>query len=409
MKNFVRLASVFLAFLVTVAAARRAGAAVVWTATFESNKSGDVCSSAATTAEFKPGINEKNGARINAEVLAAAAHSGTLGCQITVHPDDLLPPYNQDRVDIQHPSTLTDEGKDSYLSGWYMMPTDAQMRNEFGFYETNKSFANAMDIWVAPKTGGGTTINFAIGFLPDKATWTADFKAGVWHQVGIHVHWSQTATTGYVDMWLDGVQTVTMLKGKTKPNADTLFYQTGLHRKLPMSFTDTIVFDDFYEGDALADMHLMAPGAGGDGGVTPTDGGATGAAGASGASGASGAGGATGAAGAAGTAGATGAAGSTTSGAAGASTTGAAGSTTSGAAGASTTGAAGSTTSGAAGASTTGAAGSTTSGAAGARGGGSSGSGCSYAASKGDAPPILIVAGFASLLIARRRRGRGRP
>jgi hypothetical protein len=405
MKNFVRSASVFLTFLCAVAAARRAGAAVVWTATFESNKSGDVCSSAAANAEFKPGINEKNGARINAEVLAAAAHSGTLGCQITVHPDDLLPPYNQNRVDIQHPSTLTDEGKDSYLSGWYMMPTDAQMRNEFGFYETNKSFANAMDIWVAPKTGGGTTINFAIGFLPDKASWTADFKAGVWHQVGIHVHWSQTATIGYADMWLDGVQTVTMLKGKTKPNADTLFYQTGLHRKLPMSVIDTIVFDDFYEGDALADMHLIAPGAGGDGGVTPIDGGATGAAGGAGTAGS---GGATGSAGAAGTAGATGAAGSTTSGAAGASTTGAAGSTTSGAAGASTTGAAGATTSGAAGASTTGAAGSTTSGAAGAKGGGSSGSGCSYAAPKGDSAPLLIVAGFASLLIARRRRGRER-
>jgi MYXO-CTERM domain-containing protein len=308
MKNTSRFS--WFVVVVVVALAAPARAAVVWTATFESNKSGDVCSSGGATAEFKPGINEKNGTRINAQVLAAAAHSGTLGCQITVHPDDLLPPYNQDRVDIQHPSTLTDEGKDSYLSGWYMMPADAQMRNEFGFYETNKSFANAMDIWVAPKTGGGTTINFAIGFLPDKASWTADFKAGVWHQVGIHVHWSQTATVGYVDLWLDGVKTVTMLKGKTKPNGDTLFYQTGLHRKLPMNVTDTIVFDDFYEGDAEADMHIAPPGSGTDGGAAGA-GGATGTAGSTGSAGSTGTAGATGAAGSTGSAGSTGTAGET--------------------------------------------------------------------------------------------------
>jgi hypothetical protein len=389
MKNFVRSGSVLLAFLSSAMIAGRARAAVVWTATFESNKSGDVCSSAAATAEFKPGINEKNGTRINAEVLPVAAHSGTLGCQITVHPDDLLPPYNQDRVDIQHPSTLTDEGKDSYLSGWYMMPADAQMRNEFGFYETNKSFANAMDIWVAPKTGGGTTINFAIGFLPDKASWTADFKAGVWHQVGIHVHWSQTATVGYVDMWLDGVQTVTKLMGKTKPNADTLFYQTGLHRKLPMNVVDTIVFDDFYEGDAEADMHIMTPGAGGG-----SDGGA----------------GATGAAGNAG--GATGAAGSGSSDTAGSGATGAAGSTATGTAGSGTNGAAGSDSTGAAG-SATGAAGSASTGAAGAASTGAAGShaaksgGCAVAG--GSARGALAFAALTMLgaLVRRRRGARG--
>ncbi len=391
MKISVRSWLSLVALLSPLALAAPARAAVVWTATFESNKSGDVCSSGAANAEFKPGINEKNGTRINAQVLATAAHSGSLGCQITVHPDDLLPPYNQDRVDIQHPSTLTDEGKDSYLSGWYMMPADAQMRNEIGFYETNKSFANAMDIWVAPKTatGGGTTINFAIGFLPDKATWTADFKAGVWHQVALHVHWSQTATSGYVDLWLDGQQTVTMLKGKTKPNADTLFYQTGLHRKLPMSFTDTIVFDDFIEGDALADIKIATPGTGTDGGVA-TDGGAAGAGGATGAAGMTGSAGAVGVAGVTGTAGQTGAAGAT----------GAAGETGSGSTGsAGTMGAAGST--GAAG--TGGGAGTTGGGAA----TGSAGCACALDARSSGKSCLgsLGLLGVVALAARRRRRG----
>ena len=103
-------------------------------------------------------------------------------------------------------------------------------------------------------------------------------RAGVWHQVAIHVHWSQTATVGYADLWLDGVKTVTMMKGKTKPNADTLFYQTGLHRKnTSANITDVIYFDDFIEGDAEADIKIGAPTVGTPDGGTSTD--ASGAAG----------------------------------------------------------------------------------------------------------------------------------
>jgi hypothetical protein len=355
MKNFVRSTSALLAFVCSALVAGRADATVVWTATFEKNKSGDVCSSSAPGAEFSPGINETKGTRINAQVLGEQVYSGSLACKVTVHPDDTFT-FGQNRVDIHHQSTLTDEGKDSYLSGHYMMPADAQVRNEIGFYESNKS-ANAMDIWVAPKTGGGTTINFAIGFLPMTASWTADFKIGVWHQIGIHVHWSQNAALGYVDLWLDGVKTVSMLKGQTRPDTTSLYYQTGLHRRNTYQVTDTLYLDDFYEGDTEADMHIAAPMPGGDGGVPPSDGGGT--AGAAGGSGAAGAGGAAGAAGSTGTAGtgSTGTAGTGATGAAGTGSTGTAGSGATGTAGTGTTGAAGSSMMGAAGSSAMAAAG----------------------------------------------------
>jgi MYXO-CTERM domain-containing protein len=390
--------------LCSLALSRPARSAVVWTATFEANKSGDLCSGTAAPFEFKPGINETKNGRKNAEVLGEQVHGGSLACKITVHPDDSFT-YNQNRVDIQHPSTLTAEGKDSYLSGWYMMPEDAKTRNEISFYESNNSFQNAMDMWVAPKTGGGTTINFAIGFLPDKAAWTADFKAGVWHQVAIHVHWSQMATVGYADIWLDGVKAVSMMKGKTKPNTDTLFFQTGLHRKLMQQVTDVIYFDDFFEGDAEADMHLATPGTS-DGGVAPPAD-ASGAAGA-GTAGTAGSGGMTGQAGTTGAAGVTGTGG--TSGAAGvtgtAGTPGAAGTGTNGAAGAGTaSGAAGTGGSPAGAAGVSGAAGGP--GATGTAGGGAEGAGCACALTN-ETPSRLGLIGAALLgaVIARRRRRR---
>ena len=136
-----------------------ARAAVVWTATFEA---GDL-------SEWKPGINATmpNGTRKNVEVLGEKVYGGKLAGKITCHPDDTFT-FNQNRVDIQHPSTLTGEGKNMWLSGHYLMPEDAKTRDEIGFFESNVSFSNVMDFWVEPKTGGGTTINFGTGFLGEK-------------------------------------------------------------------------------------------------------------------------------------------------------------------------------------------------------------------------------------------------
>src|SRR5260221_2135536 len=132
----------------------RAGAAVVWTATFEK---GDL-------SEWTPGVNGTKGTRKNVEVLGEQVHSGMFAGKITCHPDDTFT-FGQNRVDIQHPTTLTANDKESWLSGYYMMPEDAKVRNEIAFYESNSTFLNAMDFWVDAKPGGGSTINFGVGDL----------------------------------------------------------------------------------------------------------------------------------------------------------------------------------------------------------------------------------------------------
>lgn len=238
-------------------------AAVVWTANFEK---GDL-------SEWKPGVNEKKGDRVNAEASAEKAYRGSKAGKITVHPDDTFT-FDQNRVDIQHPSTLTDEGKDMWLSGHYLLVEDAKVRNEIAFFESNVSYQNVMDFWVEPKSGGGTTINFGVGFLGETKVWTADFAPGVWHQIAIHVLWSTDANKGMVDVWYDGTKVVTGRKAKTKADGNTLFFQTGLHRKNVAQFTETLFFDEFIEADSEADVKIAAPsmdppvgGSGGNGGA----------------------------------------------------------------------------------------------------------------------------------------------
>ena len=267
----------------SLALAAPAHAAVVWTSTFETGDS----------SEWKPGTDPlgPDGVRKNFEVLGEQVYRGKFAGKITVHPDDIFGQYKQDRVDIQHPSTLTDEGKNMWISGHYMMPADATVRNEFAFFESNVSFQNVMDFWVAPKDGGGTTVNFGVGFLGATKLWTADFTKGVWHQVAIHVLWSTNAQTGTVDVWFDGAQVITAAKAKTKADGNTLFFQTGLHRILTAPMNDTIYFDDFIEADSMADAGIAAPttdpagtgggGSGGMGGAAGAGGGSTAGAGGS--------------------------------------------------------------------------------------------------------------------------------
>jgi hypothetical protein len=300
-----RLKSYGLLCLAGLALHSPARAAVLWEATFES---GDL-------SEWTAGINNPG----NVEVLGEQVFAGLYAGKITVHPEDLFGEFVQNRVDIQHPSTLTGEGSQSWLSGHYMIPVDAQVRNQIGFYESNVSFQNVMDFWIEPKQGGGTTISFGVGFLGATVLWTGDFTAGVWHQVAIHVLWSESAATGRVDVWFDGVQVVTDEPAETKADGNTLFYQTGLHRIVEAPFTETIYLDNFIEADTFADAQIMAPptagGSGGTGGAAGTGGGGSGGAttggggaggnlaGGSGSSGAAGAGGVAGGAGTAGSSG----------------------------------------------------------------------------------------------------------
>jgi len=262
-----------------------ARAEVVWSATFES---GDL-------SEWMPGINGENGTRQNVEVLGEEVYSGAYAGKVTLHPDDTFT-FNQNRVDIQHQSTLTNEGDEMWLSGHYMMPEDAKVRNQIGFFESNESFQNVMDFWVQPKEGGGTTINFGVGFLGETEVWSADFTPGEWHQIAIHVLWSTDPQVGSVDVWFDGEQVVTAYKAKTKADGNTLFYQTGLHRRDVAEFTEVIYFDDFIEADTFADAKIMAPtsggggGGGGAGGVAGAGGGGAGGSSAGGAGGVGGVG-----------------------------------------------------------------------------------------------------------------------
>jgi len=279
-----------------MASPRLARAAVVWTATHEG---GDL-------KEWSGGQNLTKAlpdktVRKNAEILGEQVYAGKLACKITVHPDDTFGQYNQDRVDLSHRSTLTGEGKDSYVSGYYYLPEDSKTRTEILFYETDSSFRNWMDLWIEPKQSGGTTVKFGIesqgANLGSVLLWTGEWTPATWHQVAIHVHWSTNSAQGVVDLWFDGKLVIDAVKHNTKFDNNAMFLNVGMHRLLPKDFTEVLYLDEFTEADSLADINVGAP-MGMPGGAGGTAGASVGGAGQAGAgAGAATAGGAAGGAG----------------------------------------------------------------------------------------------------------------
>jgi MYXO-CTERM domain-containing protein len=233
-----------------------ARAAVTWKADFETGN----------ISQFMGNVNATKGTRKNIEFVADPVQEGKMAGKFTIHEDDTFS-STQMRVQVTRSSPRTGEGQDVFMSFYFLIAADPMVRANIAYWETTGSNRNMMTWWLVAKPGGGTTLNYGTGNLGSgKHLYTGDVSLNVWHQIGYHVHWSQSATTGRVTMWFDGTQVVDEA-AQTKPDANSLFFQAGIHRGSRSTLTDTVFFDNFLEGESVPDIMLAPAVPGADGGV----------------------------------------------------------------------------------------------------------------------------------------------
>jgi len=243
-----------------------------------------------------------------------AVYRGKFAGKITVHPDDTFS-ADQIRVDIQHPSTLTDEGKTpGSPATTCCQPTPAAARsspsaNRMGLPRTCSISGSTPSRAAARRSTSAP----AFSVRPNCGQPTSPPASGTRSHCtccGRRTRRPAPSTSGSTACRSSRRRTP-----RPRPTTNSLFFQTGLHRRkiYNVTTTDTLYFDDFIEADAMADAGIAAPtpdnGTGGTGGAA----GMGGAAGAGGGS-AAGAGGSSSPLGGAG--GIVGSAGTTSSGAA---------------------------------------------------------------------------------------------
>lgn len=273
----------FVLVALLLAAPGSADAAIIWKADFEP---GDL-------SQWNGNVNAVKGPRKNIEFVADPVQEGKTAAKFTIHPDDTFN-GSQQRVQVTQNKAATGEGADTFMSWYFFLAADPLIRDNIAYWESNSSYRNMMTWWVAPKAGGGTTINFGTESLGRVMRWSQDMAINKWHQLAVHIHWSVNPQVGAIKMFFDGAM-VLDIKVQTKADGNTLFFQAGYHRANVSSMVDSYFVDNFVQADTLAEV-LAPPSPGGTDGGASSDGSAggdssDGGAGGSGGSAASGSGG----------------------------------------------------------------------------------------------------------------------
>jgi hypothetical protein len=194
MKPLTRLACWAIVILTSSALFRLepAAAEVLFKADFET---GDFSQFSGKSKNIKPG---------HIEVVTDVVHSGKYAGRFTIHEDNVFN-ARQLRVQANGPKVTVKEGSDTFVSFYMYMKDRPKDRDNFFYWEGSPppGYNNVMTWWVEPnKDGASTLIKYGTGNLGRKGVhWEGDFTIGQWHQLGMHIHWSEDPAKGHVKLW----------------------------------------------------------------------------------------------------------------------------------------------------------------------------------------------------------------
>jgi Polysaccharide lyase len=190
-------------------------------------------------------------------------HSGKYSGRFTIHEDNIFN-ARQLRVQALGPEIKVTEGTDTFISFYMFMKEAPKDRDNFFYWEGNPPprYNNVMTWWVEPNADEtGTLIKYGTGNLGRKGVhWESEFTTGHWHQLGMHIHWSEDPNQGHVKLWWDGVMVLDK-NVQTKGPESVYFCQPGIHRDPHTKSVDTIYFDDFLFATTLEEIELQEPAA----------------------------------------------------------------------------------------------------------------------------------------------------
>ena len=189
-------------------------------------------------------------------------HSGKYAGRFTIHEDNVFN-ARQLRVQANGPKVTVREGSDTFVSFYMYMKDPPKDRDNFFYWEGSPPprYNNVMTWWVEPKKdGSGTVIKYGTGNLGRKGVhWEGDFTVDRWHQLGMHIHWSEDPAKGNVRLWWDG-ELVLDKKVQTKGPQSVYFSQPGIHRDPHTKSVNTIYFDDILCATTLEEIEIRRAG-----------------------------------------------------------------------------------------------------------------------------------------------------
>lgn len=192
---------------------------------------------------------------VDTDIVRSGKYSG----RFTIHETNVFN-SRQLRAQAYGPEITVKEGTDTFVSFYIYMKELPKERDNFFYWEGEPppGYNNVMTWWVEPNADRpGASVKFGTGNLGRKGVlWAADFTPGRWHQLAMHIHWSEDPAVGHVRLWWDGAPVLDQ-PAQTKGPQTVYFSQPGIHRTPHSQPVDTIYFDDILCATTIEEINIQ--------------------------------------------------------------------------------------------------------------------------------------------------------
>lgn len=142
-------------------------------------------------------------------------------------------PNGHTRTEVKHNGCATNEGDSSFFSWEFLLDNPIKTSNDMAYWETDNSYLQSMGFYLTPKqdkSNVSTELTFFSSLPSRKIHWQNTVTIGEWNTIAMAIIWSESEKNGQVSLWYNNHPILTELPVKTKPDANKLFVQLGLHR-----------------------------------------------------------------------------------------------------------------------------------------------------------------------------------
>jgi hypothetical protein len=176
--------------------------------------------------------------------------------KLIITPDSSWP-NGHTRTEVKHNGCSTNEGENTFISWEFYLDKPITTQNNIAYWETNKTYQQSFGMYLQPNAVGNDNTSKLTFFsnLPEhKIHWQNTIKAKEWHKISLAITWSELEQNGRVSLWVNHQPILANLAVLTKPDANELFIQLGLHRNQAEATIDSIYLRNIRE---VADLEQL--------------------------------------------------------------------------------------------------------------------------------------------------------
>ncbi len=154
---------------------------------------------------------------------------------------------NLNRTEFEYKPATTPPNTDTFFGWSFLLPKPfTSNRHEFGYWESDKSWQQNLRFNIH-----SSNLSFQ-ETAQDQPFWMRNdiIHANQWHDIAVHIHWSDDPTKGFVKVWFDG-KFVSEEPMQTLANIEhSMFVHLGLLRHQEATI-ETIYIDNARHGKSI--------------------------------------------------------------------------------------------------------------------------------------------------------------